>query len=84
MRNGIPNLHSQPHLPLDGDCPQVNVQFAGASYEIKKDIRTDVSYPHPPSWYVQRLTDYRVSKRYYSQPQGAFTALVTGAIQWVD
>lgn len=60
------------------------VEHAGCRYSINKDKRTDVDYPHPPSWYVQRLSDYRVSKRYYSRPSGAFLALESGAIVWTD
>jgi hypothetical protein len=66
------------------DPNEAKVEYAGNTYHILKDVRTDVNYPHPPSWYVCRASDGYVSKRYYSQPQGAFTALVTGAIQWTS
>lgn len=57
------------------------VEYCGARYEVKHDSsRTGI---HPPSWYVQRMTDLRVSKRYYSRPGGAMNALACGSIVWV-
>ena len=56
------------------------IQHCGCRYEIKYDTsRVGI---HPPSWYVKRCQDGAFSKRYYSQPSGAFLALASGAIVW--
>lgn len=55
------------------------VQFAGGEYEIVYcENRPRLS----PSWAVVRLNDMAESERYYSWPNGAFTALSSGAINW--
>jgi hypothetical protein len=56
-----------------------HVKCGGAEYEIKKDCREDRL---APSWYVQRMNDLRYSKRYYSQPSGAFAAIVGQRVVW--
>ena len=76
-------MKTQRHLISTG-ADQVTLEYCGATYKILKDIRTDVGTPHPPSWFVQRMTDLRTSKRYYSRPEGAITALLTGSIVWVS
>ena len=68
---------------IDNDDSWV-VEHCGCRYTVNKDIRTDVNYVHPPSWYVQRMSDYKVSKRYYQRPGGAMNALASGSIVWVD
>ena len=74
-------MNTQATIPLD-EYEGVIVNYAGNTYNVNHDIRTDCNYPHPPSWYVQRMSDLRTSKRYYSRPGGAITALLTGAIVW--
>ena len=58
------------------------IEYCGCTYKVLYDSsRVGI---HPPSWYVQRMSDYRISKRYYSRPGGAMNALASGSIVWVD
>ena len=75
-------MNTQKALPINAVAESVEVKYAGCNYNVNQDIRVGCNYPHPPSWYVQRLTDYRTSKRYYSRPEGAIAALLTGRIVW--
>lgn len=56
-----------------------NVEHCGGKYRI----RFDNNRPHlKPAWYVLRVNDYAQSERYYSWPEGAFSALSWGRINW--
>jgi hypothetical protein len=55
------------------------IESCGGVYQIKHDTARGYL---APKWYVQRMNDLSTSKRYYSRPSGAFTALSTGAIEW--
>ena len=60
--------------------PEIVITIDGGEYKILFDSsRTGI---HPPSWYVQNMRTYEVSKRFYSQPGGAANALLTGSIVW--
>ncbi len=74
-------MNTQTVIPIE-DYDAVIVNYAGNTYNVNKDIRTGCNYPHPPCWYVQRMSDLRTSKRYYSRPVGAIGALLSGAIVW--
>lgn len=56
------------------------IEYCGGKYEIKHDTNRDYL---APKWYVQRMNDLMTSKRFYSQPGGAFLALSTAGIKWV-
>lgn len=73
-------MNTQTKIEIPDD--ELALLYAGNTYYVNKDIRNDVSYPHPPSWYVQRSSDRKTSKRYYSRPEGAIAALLTGRIVW--
>jgi hypothetical protein len=56
-----------------------HIEYCGGRYLIIKDTsRRRLA----PKWYVERLNDLKVSRRFYSRPSGAFTALSEGAIVW--
>ena len=55
------------------------VQYCGGEYEIK--YNPNRSY-FQPKWFVKRKNDGKESKRYYSAPTGAFTAILTGSVVW--
>jgi len=57
------------------------VQYCGGEYQIRKDVTRPRT---APKWYVDRMNDLRLSKRFYSRPAGAFLALQCGAIEWRD
>ena len=60
---------------------QVSFTLHGCEYVISNDAtRAHLK----PSWYVQRMTDLRTTKRYYSWPDGAFSAVVWGRAEWED
>ena len=59
----------------------VLVTYAGRRYEIKKDIRWDKP-AYAPRWYAQR-DDLAVTKRWYSRPEGAVTAILSGSAEWI-
>ena len=66
---------------IERDDTPWTVEYCGETYWINRDKRTGI---HPPEWYVQRKSDLRTSKRYYSRPGGAMNALASGSIVWVD
>lgn len=68
----------QMNIDPDADIP---FELYGVKYEIKRD--TSRRYLQP-QWYVQRMTDLRCTKRYYSWPDGAFSAVLWERAQWVD
>lgn len=57
----------------------VVIVLNGARYFLKCDPTRE---RNAPAWYVQRQIDRRYSTRNYSRPEGAFNALVNGAIVW--
>lgn len=59
----------------------IKVEFNGCSYRIRYDSSRRLTQP---KFYVQRMSDFRDSERYYSFPEGAFSALTWGRIKWVD
>jgi hypothetical protein len=70
----------QLEIEVDGDA-NIPFELYGCKYEIKRDTsRKALS----PQWYVQRMTDLRTTKRYYSWPDGAFSAVLWERCSWED
>ena len=67
----------------DPNCwePSWHIEYCGGRYRFHKETSR---HRTAPKWYVERLNDARVSKRFYSRPSGAFLALSEGAIVWED
>lgn len=64
-----------------GELSPITFSMGGITYEIVKDT----SRPRlAPSWWVRRLWDGRASKRYYSHPDGAFSAVYWNRVQWEE
>ena len=55
------------------------IKYCGRTYQIRYDITREYN---EPKWYVIDITNLRVSHRFYSWPEGAFTALRTGSLSW--
>ncbi len=55
------------------------VTHCGASYLIEFNMTRGRNVP---SWYVIRINDGAKSERFYSWPEGAFSALSWGRIHW--
>lgn len=68
------------NFPVDNpENDSWHIQFAGGEYEIAYcSTRPQLS----PKWFVIRKNDMAQSERFYSWPNGAFTALSSGAIKW--
>ena len=68
----------QIEIKIDGDA-DIPFELYGCKYEIKRDTsRQRLS----PQWYVQRMSDLRTTKRYYSWPDGAFSAVLWERCSW--
>ena len=67
-------------IPALGDKSWV-VRHDGIEYRIIKDPSRDRLQPQ---WYAQRNSDWRVSRRFYSWPEGAFSAILWGRVEWID
>lgn len=55
------------------------VKHCGGEYYIARDDSRDRL---SPKWFVMRLNDMAQSERFYSWPNGAFTALSENSIVW--
>ncbi len=55
------------------------IQFCGGEYHIVYD---NSRKRNSPAWFVMRLNDMAQSERFYSWPNGAFTALSENSIVW--
>lgn len=73
-------MSQQVEMNIDPDAP-IPFELYGVKYEIKRD--TSRRYLQP-QWYVQRMNDLRVTKRFYSWPDGAFAAVLWERCSWVD
>ena len=56
-----------------------DVSHCGGKYYIAKDNSRS---RNSPAWFVMRLNDMAQSERFYSWPNGAFTALSENSIVW--
>ena len=56
-----------------------DVTHCGGRYCIAKDMSRGRNCP---AWFVMRLNDMAQSERFYSWPNGAFTALSENSIVW--
>ncbi len=58
---------------------KIEVRVDGGEYEIICDTTRNYL---SPKWFVHRVNDCANSKRFYSFPAGAATALFSGSIVW--
>ena len=64
---------------IDPPYPPWYVEYTGGRYKIYYDTkRKDLQ----PKWRILRVNDMAFSKRWYSWPEGAFSALSWGRIEW--
>ena len=68
-------------LYTDADTETIRFELNGCKYQIKRDVSRQ---PLMPQWYVQRMSDLQTTKRYYSWPDGAFSAVFWGRCGWED
>lgn len=73
-------MTQQVEMEIDGNA-DIPFELYGVKYEIKRDTSRRISQPQ---WYVQRMSDLRCTKRYYSWPDGAFSAVLWERCSWVD
>jgi len=59
----------------------ITIDYEGNRYYISYDSSRRLTQP---KWYAQRSSDLRVSERFYTYPEGAFSALTWGRINWID
>jgi len=73
-------LQLNPHdlIPVH-ELEPIDFTIANARYRI---IYEPTRARLQPKWYVQRMQDLRVTERYYSWPDGAFSAVLWGRAKW--
>lgn len=71
----------QQAIPIERVFEPISFQLHGCDYRILHD---DSRGRHQPKWYVQRMTDMRITERFYQWPDGAFSSVFWGRAKWID
>lgn len=58
---------------------RITFQIYGAEYQVRKAERNR----NEPSYFVVRMRDMHRTKRYYSWPDGAFSAVLWERCSWI-
>ena len=62
-----------------GGSDEIHFNLYGRDYIILKDTSRK---RNQPSWYAQRMNDLRTTVRYYTWPDGAFSAVLWERCSW--
>ena len=71
---------AQIQMPECNIVGSINFEMMGCSYRIIQD--RDRRKRRQPSWYVLRMSDHALTERYYTWPDGAFSAVYWQRCNW--
>lgn len=75
-------MPEQTRMPeVDRNDP-VTFNLHGCEYRVIQDtVRASL---RKPSWWVQRMSDLRMTERHYNHPDGAFSAVYWDRCNWIE
>jgi len=75
----MPEQHSLIDTDAWEGLSPLKFNIGGCDYSIIKDTSR---LRNQPSWYVQRHSDWKMTERYYTWPDGAFSAVLWSRCKW--